>query len=494
MRLARIPIGLTGLLIDQQFGLLPNAPVYLVALSSFVAFARQQRRLAIEMLAIATPYVIAVAAFHMWWAGLSSPARFLVPVLLPMAVPMAVCWRRQASAAGRAAMLALVAVSVGITAVLTCAGDGSLLYNTRDGYARWLDWIAPAVNLAYALPSLFQGRCRHSLGTGRDVVRCARCRMVWAPNRSNADPSRPSWQCRSSRLRWRLSARAAAGRSRGIRRSSQDRARSQCCAAPAAAIAALVRVAPFAWSVSRRDDAAFGVQDAGRRPMAAGGPLWTGRDMPPGRYRVLLDSGLNVTGELTIALGKPDCDAPAVRLRRASTRRHRLRRRSARRRDLAVDDARLRDALVDRGAAASTDLAGQADTCALRADRAVVTPAGVDVCGEGKRLCRAGGTVGASAEGSRGSPFGHASSGNLVGAKRSDRERRSRRNPSVVQEQHRLAPGELITIRLYTPPAGAVLPVTIASAPASGRRTWKREIATCGCWASGSNCGEGSNN
>ena len=29
MRLARIPIGLTGLFIDQQFGLLPNAPVYL---------------------------------------------------------------------------------------------------------------------------------------------------------------------------------------------------------------------------------------------------------------------------------------------------------------------------------------------------------------------------------------------------------------------------------------------------------------------------------
>ena len=91
MRLARIPIGLTGLLIDQQFGLLPNAPIYLIALAALVtlrkgaAAARHRARSLLRL-----PYVIAVAAFHMWWAGLSSPARFLVPVLLPLSVPLAV--------------------------------------------------------------------------------------------------------------------------------------------------------------------------------------------------------------------------------------------------------------------------------------------------------------------------------------------------------------------------------------------------------------------
>jgi hypothetical protein len=50
----------------------------------------------------------------------------------------------------------LLAASMATTAVLAWQDRGALLYNVRDGYALSLDWLAPAVNLAHALPSLFQ--------------------------------------------------------------------------------------------------------------------------------------------------------------------------------------------------------------------------------------------------------------------------------------------------------------------------------------------------
>ncbi len=191
---------------------------------------------------------------------------------------MAVYWRRQASATGRAVTLALVAVSVGITAVLTCAGEGSLLYNTRDGFARWLDWIAPAVNLAYALPSLFQGGVATAWAQSRDVVRRARCRMVWAPNpRTPIRLVLPGRAARRdcggvSRRERRLD------RSRGTRRSSQDRARSRCCAPPAAAIGRSF--------VSRRSRGRC--RDVTTRPLACG-------TQTAGRWRPVVRCGQVVT-------------------------------------------------------------------------------------------------------------------------------------------------------------------------------------------------------
>jgi len=48
------------------------------------------------------------------------------------------------------------------------------------------------------------------------------------------------------------------------------------------------------------------VPDAARRVATAHGPLWGGRDLPPGRYTVKLRTGLNATGTLSVALGRPD--------------------------------------------------------------------------------------------------------------------------------------------------------------------------------------------
>ncbi len=461
MRLARVPIGLTGLLIDQQFGLLPNAPIYLIALGALVTLAKYQGRLAIELVAIAAPYVLAVAAFHMWWAGLSSPARFLVPVLLPLSIPVAVYWRRHATPTPRAATAMLLLASLAITAILAVARDGALLYNTRDGFARWLDWIAPAVNLSYALPSLFQENASAAwmkavlwaggLGAGWFALRAAEQRV----RQTSLLPVAVT-ACAT------ISLGATAGWLVGGRGATEPGSSAIALLADACGADRLAfRLGAFSLSASHSTDAEFGIRNAGRRPVSTAAPLWSGRDLPPGRYRLWLDSGLNVSGALTIALGKPDSA-----LQQCTFAEHR-----PGATDCLVDlpagatwlwvtpDAAMRSSL--EGLRLQLVSAGAAEACSLRADRAVVTPAGV-VFAE------------------RGSVYAEPSGLWVIGGKtailtvqpRGQRTLAVRNGPAanVVrvsygagQEQHRLAPGELKSIRLAPSPGRDGVPVTISS-------------------------------
>jgi hypothetical protein len=153
--LANLARGAPGLLFDQQFGLLPNAPVYLCALAGFIVMSRRLPRLTIELLLVAVPYSLAVAAYQMWWGGFSSPARFLVPIVLPLAIPAGV-WFVTAGRGARIVGLGALLLSVCITGALAAVRHGALIYNIRDGAARWLLWISPLVNLTTGLPSLFQ--------------------------------------------------------------------------------------------------------------------------------------------------------------------------------------------------------------------------------------------------------------------------------------------------------------------------------------------------
>jgi hypothetical protein len=154
--LANLSRGLPGLLIDQQFGLLANAPACFCALLGFWPLFRRTPRLATELLAIVAPYVIAVAAYQMWWAGYSSPARFLAPVLLPLSIPAAVWFASRTTVAARTMNLLALASSLLITATIALVDRGALLFNARDGASRLLLWLSPLVNLTTGLPSLFQ--------------------------------------------------------------------------------------------------------------------------------------------------------------------------------------------------------------------------------------------------------------------------------------------------------------------------------------------------
>ena len=461
MRLARVPIGLTGLLIDQQFGLLPNAPIYLIALAALVTLAKDRRRLAIELVATAAPYVIAVAAFHMWWAGLSSPARFLVPVLLPLSVPLAVFWRRHVTTPPRTAIAMLLMASLGITAILGVAADGALLYNTRDGFARWLEWIAPAVNLSYALPSLFQENAA----------------AAWMKAFCGSAALGAGWfALRAAERRWRqasvllvaltacatISLGATAGWLLGGRGATEPGSSAIALLADACGADRLVfRLGAFSLSASHSTDAEFGIRDAGRRPLSSGSPPWTGRDLPPGRYRVWLDSGLNVSGALTLALGKPDSS-----LQQCTFAEHR-----PGATDCVVDlpagatwlwmtpDAAMRSSI--EGLRLQLVSPGAAETCGLRADRAVVTHAGVVFAEKGSVYAEPSGlwVIGGRTARLTVQPRGQ----RTLAVRNGPAANVVRISNGAGQEQYQLAPGELKSVRLAASRGRDGVPVTIST-------------------------------
>ena len=83
--------GVPGLLFDQQFGIIPNAPVFLCAFAGLLVMLWQgPRRLAVELLFIAVPYLLIAASFTSWWGGTTAPARYFVPVALILAVPASI--------------------------------------------------------------------------------------------------------------------------------------------------------------------------------------------------------------------------------------------------------------------------------------------------------------------------------------------------------------------------------------------------------------------
>jgi hypothetical protein len=145
--------GATGLAFDQQFGLLTNAPVMVLAIVGFVVLGRTRPRLAVELLAIGVPYAAVVTSFAMWWGGWSAPARFLVAILPLTAPALAVAWRNGGTAV-RSIFAALLLVGIANVIARVVTFDGALLYNTRDGYDLLVDWLSRSVNLPLALPAV----------------------------------------------------------------------------------------------------------------------------------------------------------------------------------------------------------------------------------------------------------------------------------------------------------------------------------------------------
>jgi len=161
--LANMPRGLTGLLFDQQFGLLPQAPVYLCALAGFVPLARRHPRVSAELSLVVVPYVLTASLYYMWWGGFASPARFLASILLPLAIPAGV-WFAAGGAAARLLGLGALLLS-GLTSLAIATVDrGALLYNVRDGASKLLRWASPVVDLTTAMPSVFQTSAAAALG------------------------------------------------------------------------------------------------------------------------------------------------------------------------------------------------------------------------------------------------------------------------------------------------------------------------------------------
>lgn len=155
---AFIVTGLTGLLVDQQFGLLATAPVLAFALVGIGLMCRARLwPLGLLLIAVCVPYALATSAYRMWWGGFSGPARFLVPLVPALVVPLAVLWARARHGATRAAALWILIWSVGLSWALLIEGSGRMAFTTRTPAAAWTQWLVTAADLSSGLPALFRG-------------------------------------------------------------------------------------------------------------------------------------------------------------------------------------------------------------------------------------------------------------------------------------------------------------------------------------------------
>jgi hypothetical protein len=165
---AFLPVTIPGLLFDQQFGLFATAPALLVACLGLVVLARRRpnewamapdangRWLAGALAVLLVAYTVAAGTYRMWWAGSSSPARFLVPLVLALSVPAAAFWAGARRRASRVVAAGALAVTALLSAVFLGVDHGRLAFNFRDGYALLCDWLSPAADLSEALPSLIR--------------------------------------------------------------------------------------------------------------------------------------------------------------------------------------------------------------------------------------------------------------------------------------------------------------------------------------------------
>src|SRR5438094_951604 len=87
---------LAGMLVDQEYGILLYAPVFVLAAVGLVHLFRTRRPLAWQISSVTAAYVLSLALpitnVHGWTGGWSPAARFLVPVvpLIALAIPAGV--------------------------------------------------------------------------------------------------------------------------------------------------------------------------------------------------------------------------------------------------------------------------------------------------------------------------------------------------------------------------------------------------------------------
>jgi hypothetical protein len=144
-----------GLLFDRSFGLLPYAPVFLLALAAFASRAWWKSRDAVSQALVGLAVVAPVLTWRMWWGGQCPPARFLVPLVPLLCAALAV---RAAVPVRGLLRWRWALLSLGLLlALFMAARPGELmLLNRGDRPTRVWEALSADVSVGRYLPSLVQ--------------------------------------------------------------------------------------------------------------------------------------------------------------------------------------------------------------------------------------------------------------------------------------------------------------------------------------------------
>jgi hypothetical protein len=154
LRFENIPRSLLGLFVDQKFGLLIYSPVYVLAALGLGIMLRDRRWRGPGLIVscVVASYVISSSRYYMWWGGTSAPARFLVPVLPLLALPIATALMNTSSQITRATTWVAISLSVIVAGIGLTTSEG-LLFSPPHGVAKIVEAIQGSAPLAASLPT-----------------------------------------------------------------------------------------------------------------------------------------------------------------------------------------------------------------------------------------------------------------------------------------------------------------------------------------------------
>ncbi len=144
---------LVGLLLDRSFGLLPHAPLFLLALAGLLCL-RGHLRATWPQLLVGAAVLAPVLPWRMWWGGQCPPGRFLVPLVPLLGVLAAL--RVAAGVTGLARWRSVLA-ALGVAYVLFVSFEPGrlLLVNRGSRPTRLWEALSPSPGqVAHYLPSL----------------------------------------------------------------------------------------------------------------------------------------------------------------------------------------------------------------------------------------------------------------------------------------------------------------------------------------------------
>ncbi|MBN2207993.1 MAG: hypothetical protein JW759_01670 [Candidatus Coatesbacteria bacterium] len=148
--------GIFGQMLDQQFGLLVLAPVYILAFIGAASLLKKDRSVLLKMLFVAGPYYVMVSAMPWWNASWCPPCRFLIPILPLMGALIGLGLGRISRVAQAAVFYFAAAVSASFTFLHLLSPV--FRYDQPNGANRlfWLLHINTYIDFARLLPSFFR--------------------------------------------------------------------------------------------------------------------------------------------------------------------------------------------------------------------------------------------------------------------------------------------------------------------------------------------------
>jgi hypothetical protein len=184
--------GFPGVFFDQEYGVITFAPALGLAFIGVAGMLREarQRRLAVELSAVAMALLVLVCSFAQWWGGSAMPGRHIISILSLLGIPIAWYYKYKVdNASSRALVRFLLLISLVVMLTMTWSVGGLLLGQGRDGTSSLLEWLSPTWHLWTGAPSYITSSppaayLRTLLWLGGVAF------VMWLCQRSSATPGR----------------------------------------------------------------------------------------------------------------------------------------------------------------------------------------------------------------------------------------------------------------------------------------------------------------